>query len=97
MSRVLIVCHDVVGHRMAGPAIRAWEFACCLSEGNQVTLAIPNETSLTGEDFALVADTDQMKLDIKELDPSDKYEFYVLGIKENQPGPPSETLIVRAG
>jgi glycosyltransferase involved in cell wall biosynthesis len=54
VSRVLIISHDVVDHHMAGPAIRAWEFACRLSRENQVTLAIPNETGLTGEGFALV-------------------------------------------
>ena len=53
MSRVLIVSHDVVDRRMAGPAIRAWEFARRLSGENQVTLAVPNETTLTGEGFAL--------------------------------------------
>lgn len=51
----------------------------------------------SGEDYALMAGTDQTKVDIKGLDPGVKYEFYVLGIKENQPGPPSETIIVRAG
>ncbi|MFZ5917789.1 MAG: glycosyltransferase [Chloroflexota bacterium] len=54
MSRVLIVSHDVVDRRMAGPAIRAWEFARRLSRENQVTLAIPNETTLTGQGFALL-------------------------------------------
>lgn len=54
MSHVLIVSHDVVDRRMAGPAIRAWEFARRLSRENRVTLAIPNETSLAGGGFALV-------------------------------------------
>ncbi|UCC65357.1 MAG: glycosyltransferase [Anaerolineae bacterium] len=54
MSRVLIVSHDVVDHCMAGPAIRAWEFARQLGAHNEVTLAIPNETSLTGEGFVLI-------------------------------------------
>jgi len=49
------------------------------------------------EEFALMAGTDQTKVDIKGLDANTKYEFYVLGIKENQPGPPCETIIVRAG
>jgi hypothetical protein len=51
----------------------------------------------SGEEFALMAGTDQTKVDIKGLDVSTKYEFYVLGVKENQPGPPSETVIARAG
>lgn len=51
----------------------------------------------SGEGFVLMAGTDQTKVDIKGLDVSTKYEFYVLGVKENQPGPPSETVIARAG
>ena len=50
----------------------------------------------SGEDFALMAGTDQSKVDIKGLDTGDKYEFYVLGVKDNQPGPPSETVIAKA-
>lgn len=49
------------------------------------------------ENFALMAGTDQTKVDIKGLDTSVKYEFYVLAVKENQPGPASETIIVKAG
>ena len=51
----------------------------------------------SGDDFALMAGTDQTKVDIKGLDPGVKYDFYVLGVKENQPGPPSETIVVKAG
>ena len=54
MSRVLIVSHDLVDRHMAGPAIRAWEFARRLGKQDDVTLAVPNETSLTEEGFALV-------------------------------------------
>ena len=54
MSRILIVSHDLVDRRMAGPAIRAWEFARQLSKENQVTLAIPNKSSLRGEGFSLI-------------------------------------------
>ena len=50
-----------------------------------------------GGEFVLMESTDQTKVDIKGLDPGDKYEFYVLGVKENQPGPASETIIVKAG
>jgi glycosyltransferase involved in cell wall biosynthesis len=53
VSQVLIISHDVVDRRMAGPAIRAWEFAQHLSKENQVTLAIPNQTNLAGEGFAM--------------------------------------------
>ena len=41
MSRVLVVTNDTVGERMAGPAIRAWEFARALSRNHAVTLAAP--------------------------------------------------------
>ena len=50
----------------------------------------------SGDEFALMAGTDQTKVDIKGLDPGDKYEFYVQGIKENEPGPPSEVIVVKA-
>jgi len=51
----------------------------------------------SGEDFVLMAGTDQTKVDIKGLDPGVKYDFYVVGVKENQPGPASETIVVKAG
>ncbi|MFC2093325.1 fibronectin type III domain-containing protein [Bacteroidota bacterium] len=44
-----------------------------------------------------MAGTDQSKVDIKGLDPGDKYDFYVVGVKEKQPGPASETIVVKAG
>ena len=47
--------------------------------------------------FNLLAGTDQKKVVIKGLESSEKYEFYVLGVKENVPGPPSETVVVKAG
>ncbi len=54
MSRVLIISHDTVDQCMAGPAIRAWEFARGLCTENRVTLAIPNETTLMSEGLELV-------------------------------------------
>jgi glycosyltransferase involved in cell wall biosynthesis len=44
---VLIISHDVVGPRMAGPGIRYWELAKVLAQRFQVTLAVPGETSLS--------------------------------------------------
>ncbi len=41
--KVLIASHDVIGRRMAGPAIRCWEFARVLREHCDVTLAAPNQ------------------------------------------------------
>ena len=49
------------------------------------------------EKFKLMAGTDQKKVIIKGLESSGKYELYVLGVKENVPGPPSETVVVKAG
>ncbi|MBL7127653.1 MAG: hypothetical protein ISS16_01570 [Ignavibacteria bacterium] len=49
------------------------------------------------EKFKLLAGTDQKKVAIKGLESSGKYELYVLGVKENVPGPPSETVVVKAG
>jgi GT2 family glycosyltransferase len=42
-SRLLIITHETIGHRMAGPGIRAWEMACALAERFDVTLAAPGE------------------------------------------------------
>lgn len=52
-NRVLIISNDTIGERMAGPAIRCWEFAQCLSREHEVVLATPNETTLTSPDFTL--------------------------------------------
>jgi GT2 family glycosyltransferase/glycosyltransferase involved in cell wall biosynthesis len=38
-SRLLIITHETIGPKMAGPGIRAWELACALSERFEVTLA----------------------------------------------------------
>ena len=51
----------------------------------------------SGADFVLMESTDQSKVDIKGLDSGDKYELYVLAVKDNQPGPQSETVVVKAG
>jgi len=39
---ILILCPDFISERMAGPAIRYWEFAKILANFYSVTLAIPN-------------------------------------------------------
>lgn len=53
--RVLLICNDVVGERMAGPGIRYWEFARVLSNSFAVTLAVPPfvkmETTVSQPDF----------------------------------------------
>jgi hypothetical protein len=42
---ILILSPDYITERMAGPAIRYWEFAKALASSHQVTLAAPNEIS----------------------------------------------------
>lgn len=43
---VLVISHDVVGDKMAGPGIRFFHFARVLSNEFDVTLATPNENDL---------------------------------------------------
>lgn len=38
-SHLLIITHETIGPKMAGPGIRAWEMACALSTEFKVTLA----------------------------------------------------------
>lgn len=54
MTRVLLFSHDVVGERMAGPAIRYWELAHQLAAGYEVTLAVPGRPVDRGQPFRLV-------------------------------------------
>lgn len=42
MGKILLWCSDVVGKKMAGPAIRYWEFATALSKNFEVVLYAPN-------------------------------------------------------
>lgn len=52
-SRVLIISNDTIGERMAGPAIRCWEFANVLSREHDVILAAPNEAELNPDNFVV--------------------------------------------
>ena len=52
--RILIVTRDVMDEKMAGPAIRYWEFARVLSRQAQVTLATPFPTSRSPGAFEIV-------------------------------------------
>ena len=47
MMRLLIISHDVVGQRMAGPGIRAWEMARALSSWAEITLIAPYPIDVT--------------------------------------------------
>lgn len=52
--RLLIVSHDVVDVKMAGPGMRYLEMARALSDEVDVTLAVPSETSLEIPEIQLV-------------------------------------------
>ncbi|MCA1722818.1 MAG: glycosyltransferase family 1 protein, partial [Thermomicrobia bacterium] len=51
--RVLIVTYDVIGPTMAGPGIRAWEFARALGRHFPTTLAAPPPTPMQVEGFTM--------------------------------------------
>jgi GT2 family glycosyltransferase len=36
--KIVILCHDLIGERMAGTAIRAWEMACALAQHAEVAV-----------------------------------------------------------
>jgi GT2 family glycosyltransferase len=46
-QRLLIISHDIIAEKMAGPGMRYLEMARALSPYLPVTLAIPNETRIT--------------------------------------------------
>lgn len=49
-ASLLIISHDVVGAKMAGPGIRYWELARVLAPQFRVVLAVPGDTSLRPPD-----------------------------------------------
>jgi glycosyltransferase involved in cell wall biosynthesis len=51
--RLLIISHDVVGSRMAGPGIRAWETARVLAGRQPVTLVAPQPIDLPAQQCKL--------------------------------------------
>ena len=55
-TRLLIISHDVVGARMAGPGIRAYHLARVLARHTPTTLAVPNaaEPALSEHGFAVI-------------------------------------------
>lgn len=54
MTRVLVVCAEPIGPRMAGPAIRAYELARALAATLDVTVAAPAPTTLADPRLAHV-------------------------------------------
>lgn len=53
--RLLILSHDVVGARMAGPGIRYWELARALAAHAEVTLAAPQPIDLRAPGVAVAS------------------------------------------
>jgi len=68
--KILVISSEVLSREMAGPAIRAWNFAGILSEYMDVTLAAPNKTDLPEQGFKIVqfADNGQLAEVIKGND-----------------------------
>ncbi len=56
VRHVVVLCHDLIGPRMAGTAIRAWETACALAQHARVTVACdrPVERTFPGVDTLLI-------------------------------------------
>ncbi|MHB1004363.1 MAG: glycosyltransferase [Chloroflexota bacterium] len=52
-KHVLLLCHEPIGERMAGPAIRYWELACALSKEFDVCLGHPGQPGLAGRGFTV--------------------------------------------
>lgn len=55
MVSILLVCDDVVGTVMAGPAIRYWELARTLARRHAVTLYCPNDPDVSASEFRIVS------------------------------------------
>ncbi len=74
MPRILLVTYDVVGPRMAGPGIRAWEFARALGTSLPTTLAAPPPLAPSVPDFTIAEisgdfrSTDRLRALIEEAD-----------------------------
>lgn len=64
---LLIVSHDVVDTKMAGPGVRYLEMARALAEDLEVTLAIPSGTSLQIPDLRIVQYWEDRPLSLKLL------------------------------
>lgn len=84
-SRIVVTTGEVLGARMAGPAIRAWQMARALAADHDVVLAGTRGSTLTHADFriigvdpselsALVADADVLVVQgdlLGHIDPGD--------------------------
>jgi len=65
--KLLIVSHDLVGEKMAGPGIRYVEMSRALSEDLRVTLAVPSKTNLTVPGVSLVDYKPQQSQTLKDI------------------------------
>lgn len=50
---VLLLTHDIIGEKMAGPGMRYWEIARALSKEFGVTLAAPGQPGISSPDFTV--------------------------------------------
>jgi len=66
VTKILLKCRDVVGAKMAGPAIRYWEFAQALSRKYTVTLQVPSPCTVKSDRFQIVGSHE--KLNYKNYD-----------------------------
>lgn len=60
MSKIILICRDVLGNKMAGPAIRYFEFAKALSKHYKVLLLVDHPTSLKHENFEIELSTSEV-------------------------------------
>ncbi len=54
MAKILIICPDIIGRKMAGPAIRYLEMAKAISRFHEVTLAVPSLKEKSAAVFPLI-------------------------------------------
>nr|MBA2390029.1 glycosyltransferase [Geodermatophilaceae bacterium] len=52
-TKLLLICHEAIGEKMAGPAVRYWELATVLSKHFDVTLAAHGNPAIHSEGFAV--------------------------------------------
>jgi len=54
MAKILLICKDALGEKMAGPGIRSFEIARELSKNHAVTLAGPEPVNLSDKQFKII-------------------------------------------
>ena len=65
-KRILIISNDEISSQMGGVGVRNYELARALGQKFQVTLAVPNQTSLAPENFSLQS-YEREKSDLRPL------------------------------